>query len=173
MKLHEAIKLIEFENEFSSGKQVWADLGCGPGTFSLALANLLPEGSTIYAIDKNKSSLSKIPDQYENVSIIKQQGNFENSLPSNLDGILMANSLHYVKDQKSFIMNAQKHLKNKGMFLIVEYDTDVSNTWVPYPINFNSLRRLFEELKFIQLKKLREHPSLYRMENIYSALIRK
>lgn len=29
----------------------WADLGCGSGTFTLALAGLLPSGSTIDAID--------------------------------------------------------------------------------------------------------------------------
>jgi ubiquinone/menaquinone biosynthesis C-methylase UbiE len=170
MKLQEAVKLIEFENDFSPGEQVWADLGCGSGTFTLALSNLLPDRSIIYAIDKKKSSLNKIPGQHENVSIIKQQGNFENTLPSNLDGILMANSLHYVKEQASFIKNAQNHLKNNGMFLIVEYDSNVSNPWVPYPINFKTLRTLFKELGFVEIRKLREHPSLYHQANIYSAI---
>ena len=31
----------------------WADLGAGSGAFTLALADLLPPGSLIYAVDKD------------------------------------------------------------------------------------------------------------------------
>ena len=39
----------------------WADLGAGDGAFTLALADLLPEGSTIHAIDRDRSALEEEP----------------------------------------------------------------------------------------------------------------
>ncbi len=36
---------------------VWADLGSGEGAFTLALADILPEKSIIYSIDKDPASL--------------------------------------------------------------------------------------------------------------------
>ena len=70
MKLEEAVKLLSYS---SDEKLTWSDLGCGAGTFTLALAHQLKEGSVIYAVDKNKSSLDKIPDSFSKVKIIKKQ----------------------------------------------------------------------------------------------------
>jgi ubiquinone/menaquinone biosynthesis C-methylase UbiE len=37
------------------GAMTWADLGCGDGTFTLALAAILPRGSIIHAMDRDIS----------------------------------------------------------------------------------------------------------------------
>ena len=84
----------------------------------------------------------------------------------------MANSLHYVKEKDLFIRKTQTYLKEGGCFIIIEYDTEISNTWVPFPVSYNSLNKLFEKEGF-GVKKLNEKPSIYRRENIYSVLIRK
>ena len=172
MQLREAVELIK--NDFISigNKQAWADLGCGSGTFTKALASILPEKSLIYAIDKSKIDLDRIPAEFENVTIEKIKADFMmNELPYNLDGILMANSFHYVKEKDLFIQKMETRLKKEGCFIIVEYDTEISNTWVPFPVNFNSLKKLFG--KRYNVEKLKEKPSIYRKENIYSTLIKK
>lgn len=174
MKLEDAVELIKHEKFYQNEKQTWADLGCGSGTFTLALTHLLPENSIIYAIDKNENALAKIPIKYRNVNIVKRATNFINEdLPDNLNGILMANSLHYVRNKISFIRKAEVYLKSKGNFLIIEYDTNISNPWVPFPISYNSLKKLFEEAGHLSIQKLSETPSLYRRAKIYSALIKK
>ena len=62
MQLSEAIELIQKINIPGNKPQVWADLGCGDGLFTRALATLLPEGSIIHAVDKvNTLSNKKIP----------------------------------------------------------------------------------------------------------------
>ena len=35
----------------------WADLGCGDGVFTLLLAELLPPGSNVYAVDRDAADL--------------------------------------------------------------------------------------------------------------------
>lgn len=106
MTLQEAITLIRNENIISDSKNVWADLGCGSGLFTYALASLLHGESTIYAIDKIISSF-KINSFFTKVTIKPVEMDFEKEkFPfENLNGILMANSLHFVKDKKRFFEN--------------------------------------------------------------------
>src|SRR4051812_18975191 len=81
----------------------WADLGSGDGAFTLALADLLP-ASEIYSIDKNSLRLENQKLEFvhrfpnANIHFISADFNKPLKLPL-LDGILMANSLHYVKEQ--------------------------------------------------------------------------
>jgi precorrin-6B methylase 2 len=62
MYISEATELIRINEISGTRAQTWCDLGCGTGTFTLALATLLPPSSVIYAIDKDEKSLSRIPD---------------------------------------------------------------------------------------------------------------
>jgi methylase of polypeptide subunit release factors len=61
MELIEAAKMLENDSFNSLQKERWADLGCGSGTFTIALAGLLKPQSIIYAIDTNASALKQIP----------------------------------------------------------------------------------------------------------------
>jgi len=54
--------------------QSWCDLGCGSGTFTIALAQSLASGSTIHAVDLDQEALKAIPDQYRGVAIRKVVG---------------------------------------------------------------------------------------------------
>jgi ubiquinone/menaquinone biosynthesis C-methylase UbiE len=150
---------------------VWADLGCGTGTFTLALAALLPTPGIIYAVDKNASTLQQIPDRAGNTVLEKINNDFVNdALPFiNLHGILMANALHYVKDKSALLKKLQNYLIENGCFLIVEYETSFANPWVPYPIRFDKLKELFTEVGFPIVEKIGEMPSRYQGK-MYAAL---
>lgn len=175
MQISEASQMLKHDDFIFNVRSAWADLGCGNGIFTLALAGLLPPQSVIYAMDKNASSLQQIPETYNSVIINKQKGDFVNDKLSftGLDGILMANSLHYVKDKIAFLKKVMACLKEDGCFLIVEYDTDTANTWVPYPISFSSLKSLFLQAGFSIVNKLNERPSVYGRANMYSVVARK
>ena len=168
-----AVELIRNDMFMNRIVQTWADLGCGNGLFTSALADLLAKGSKIYAVDKNSSSLKKIP-LCRDIIIEKLNKDFiKDNLPGDLDGILMANSFHYVNDKSSLINKIRGNFKLKPFFLIVEYDTDISNPWVPFPISFNSLKAFFKSAGYSSIKKLNERTSVYRRANIYSALIKE
>lgn len=174
MELKDAITLISSNSMYQQVNAVWADLGCGSGLFSYALANILTAGSTIYAIDKSNITLTNRPNPKNNL-IQEQQLDFlkdELYLPD-LDGILMANSIHFVEHKRALIHKLSKSMKEGSSFLIVEYDTDMPNRWVPFPVSFTSLKRLFEAAGYSQVRKHNEMPSVFRASPIYSALISK
>jgi ubiquinone/menaquinone biosynthesis C-methylase UbiE len=174
MDLKDAIQFITHIDFSTKNKKVWADLGCGTGTFTQALANILEKDSTIYAVDTNRTALNKIPDIYNNIAIKKLTADFVFSeLPIHqLDGILMANSLHYVKEKEVFLEKLRPHLDDEAYFLIVEYDSNISNVWVPYPIDFQSLKSLFSKSGYKNITKLNSRPSIYGNRQMYVALIR-
>lgn len=172
MQLREAITLIRHDYfRMNTQPSVWADLGSGTGLFSRALAHYLGEGSTIYCVDREKHPAPLISDR--NIHIISLQADFEKDhLPvRKLDGILMANSLHYVQDKHGFLRKCRK-LFSKEIFLIVEYDTEVSVPhWVPYPVSFSALKDLFATLGYHRIDKTGEQPSLFGNKSLYGALV--
>ena len=198
MELSKAIDLIK-SGVNSPHPSAWADLGAGAGLFTRALATLLPNGSTIYAVDSNKSALEKIK-AIDGIELIKIHADFETLSAVQgagekierkpalsavegskakiersrdlrfLDGILMANSLHFVKDKISFIKKAITWLKPDGCFVIVEYNTDKRNTWVPYPISFESAKEMFDSIG-CQVKLIGEEKSKYNKEGMYAAVL--
>jgi predicted RNA methylase len=60
MKISEATALIRTPLIEWVRPQDWCDLGCGTGTFTTALAELLAPGSTIHAVDLDQKMLEEI-----------------------------------------------------------------------------------------------------------------
>lgn len=152
----------------SSLPQTWADLGCGSGTFTYALADLLANGSCIYAVDAISQNLAA---SRNNVEIVFKEINFNKNdlhLPP-LTGIMMANALHFVKGKNAFIHVLEKNFSASKRLLIVEYDTMSANRWVPFPIDFNNLKVLLTDCGYTKVEKLGETASKYR-GNIYATL---
>jgi trans-aconitate methyltransferase len=172
MRLREAIEMLADSGVESLGQTTWADLGCGAGTFTLALASLLATGSTIHAMDRNWGAVRKIPSVHNGVHITVHRGDFTNlAWPfANLDGILMANSLHYVADQAAFIHACEPWMASRR-FLIVEYDTTEASRWLPYPLSQRRLIDLFERAGYASITVLRSRPSVFRRASLYAAAI--
>ena len=172
MKGSDATTLIRAGMPDKIKNTTWADLGCGSGIFTNALATLMGEVGKIYAVDKENQDLriesaGKIKIEFIKLDFIND------ALPfSIVDGILMANAFHYVKDKPAFIEKLKKHLKANGQLIIVEYDTVKQNRWVPYPISFEILIQTFSAAGFTYIKKIGERNSVYRSEKIYAAVIK-
>lgn len=173
MQHSHAVDMLSATDQPQGRKEAWADLGCGTGTFTLALASLLAPGSRIIAVDKDRTALDQIPGTFNSVSIEKRVTDFSDFgfSPHKPDGILMANSLHYVQHQAGFIGRLKQNLAPDGTVLIVEYDTERSNPWVPYPVSFQKLETLFRDAGFSSVRKLNERPSRYNSSTLYSAVI--
>jgi ubiquinone/menaquinone biosynthesis C-methylase UbiE len=170
MKITEAAILIEPGIQNKIPNATWADLGCGSGTFTKALASLLMEHSKIYAVDKVDQPMKSPNENKVEIEFIRLDF-INEALPFvNLDGILMANALHYVKEKDVLIKKLTKHLKPAGQFIIIEYETENSNQWVPYPINFKKLQKAFSVAGFSEVIKISERKSIYQAGKMYAAV---
>jgi ubiquinone/menaquinone biosynthesis C-methylase UbiE len=168
MEISQATELIRTPLIESARPQAWCDLGCGSGSFTAALANLLAPASTIHAIDLDLRVLREIPEQYGDVGIRKLVGDIRNpnlSLPL-ADGILMANTLHFIPEQAELL---KRLMRLTDRFLVVEYERSRPTPWGPYPVGFERLRQLFSQVGAARVEKVATHPSMFG-GTLYSAL---
>ncbi len=149
---------------------VWADLGAGTGAFTLALAELLGPDGVVYAVDRDGRALQELISHNVGVTLHTLTADFTQplSLPP-LDGLIMANSLHFVQDKEPVLRRIKGYLKPDGRLLIVEYGTDHGNTWVPYPFAYPAWEKLARQAGFNHSEKLASRPSRFLGE-IYAAV---
>lgn len=153
----------------------WADFGAGSGAFTLALRELVGPATTIYAVDKDRSALRRLEAAHrqrfssaDHLILLNQDFSHPFDLPP-LDGIVAANSLHYFRDQEKVLRHMRGFLKPNGILLIVEYNVDSGNLWVPHPFSFETYRSLATRAGFSELKLLATFPSSFLRE-FYSAV---
>ena len=192
MTKRDAIALIDHPLLHAKSPVRWADLGCGDGTFTLALAALLPPGSTIEAIDLRPGIARQTT--AGGVMIIPRSADFvaDDLGLTGLDGILMANSLHYVRDKPALLQKlracyregasasggpdpaATPSIATTAMgkaLLLVEYDTDRPTPhWVPYPLSLAAATKLLPEAGWPHIQKLGSRPSAFGRSDLYAAL---
>lgn len=160
--------------EPSATPQVWADLGSGGGAFTLALADLLAPSDSIHSIDRDHGALRSqeraMAQQFPAITLETHRADFTKrlALPP-LDGIVMANSLHFVKEKRATLMLVRSYLRPGGRFVLVEYNVDRGNHWVPHPLTFDAWPSLARECGFIDTRLLATVPSRFLGE-IFAAL---
>jgi ubiquinone/menaquinone biosynthesis C-methylase UbiE len=121
---------------------IWADLGAGEGTFTRALAELLGPDSTIYAVDRDASAVAALelwaPTAKAEVIAVAADFTRTFELPgldgTLLDGLLLANALHFVRDADVALARLAALVKPGGRVVFVEYNRRAASRWVPYPI---------------------------------------
>ena len=140
MNTRDAVTLITGAIKQRGG--TWADLGAGDGTFTRALAELLGPDSRIYAVDRDASATAALARWASSSApnVIPVTADFTRAfgLPglddAKLDGILLANALHFVRDADVVLARLAEWVRSDGRVVIVEYDRRAASPWVPYPI---------------------------------------
>lgn len=89
-----------------------------------------------------------------------------------LDGIIAANTLHFLQDKQPVLNLVFAYLKPGGRMILVEYNIDRGNYAVPYPIPYPEWERLARRTGFAVTRLLATRPSRFLRE-IYSALSTK
>lgn len=171
MELQDAIHFIR--EAVTPAEGTWGDLGAGTGLFTLALDQILQPGSTIYAADKNPHLLYRL--QLERCRLVIEDLDFTRdfTLPS-LDGVLMANALHYAADPLDVLKRVVEYLKPSGTFLLIEYETDRPlSPWIPYPLPFRQFETLAPRVGLSAPEVVGRVPSAYGHDHIYLATARK
>jgi ubiquinone/menaquinone biosynthesis C-methylase UbiE len=153
---------------------VWADLGAGDGAFTLALAELVGATGTIYAVDRDEGALRRLAQamrtRFPAVTLQTVVGDFTRALTlPPLDGVMMANSLHFVREKEVVLARVQGYLQPGGRLLMVEYNSDQGNLWVPHPFAYPTWERMSRASGFEHTELLATHPSRFLRE-IYAAV---
>ena len=175
MDHHDHVNLLHRAVTPTNG--AWADFGSGDGAFTLALRELAGSECEIFSIEQDRSRLSKqeknfrsrVPDSH--VHFLNADFTRPVDLPP-LDGIVMANALHFFRVKDKLLAQMYAYLKPGGKFVLVEYNVDAGNIWVPHPLSFDSFRELAPRAGFTRPELLATHPSRFLRE-IYSALALK
>jgi ubiquinone/menaquinone biosynthesis C-methylase UbiE len=153
---------------------VWADFGSGRGAFTLALADHLGPAGIIYSVDRDSNELAQqerlLSSRFPQVTVHYLAADFTHPLilPP-LDGIIMANALHFSRQKEQLVRRVKSCLRPGGRFLLIEYNTDRGNPWVPHPLSFATWQKLAPEIGFQNTELLQTVPSSFLGE-FYSAV---
>lgn len=152
----------------------WADLGAGTGTFTRALAALLGPDAHLYAVDADERALRSIRAWAEGtpdapaVRILPDDFTRRMALPP-LDGIVMANALHFVRDQAAALALAASYLRPGGRLVLIEYQHRAASRWVPHPVPAARFGELAADAGLSPVRVVATRPSAYGGE-MYVAL---
>jgi SAM-dependent methyltransferase len=155
----------------------WADFGSGTGAFTLALAELIGPNGQIYSIDKKRGALRqqeqalrrRFPDCP--VTYITADYTRRLDLPL-LDGVVMANALHFQRRKAGVVQLIYDYLRPGGRLILVEYNVDRGNHWVPHPLSYPTWEKVARRHGFVQTQLLAARPSRFLRE-IYAAVSHK
>jgi ubiquinone/menaquinone biosynthesis C-methylase UbiE len=146
----------------------WLELGAGSGAFTLALADLLGPSGQIVAVDRDAGELDRLTEamtrRFPEVELRTVAGDFDRWIdlgPAVFDGVLAANSLHFVRDPASVIGRLHQSLRPGARILVVEYDSDSGNPWVPHPFSFETWQRSAAELGLLDTREIGRVPSRF------------
>jgi ubiquinone/menaquinone biosynthesis C-methylase UbiE len=140
VKASDAVELLAAA--IGRGSGIWADVGAGHGTFTRALAELLGSQGSIYAVDRDAGAIAALErlGSQPGTRVIPVHADFAQRFelpglaPGSLDGMLLANALHYVREAGAVLARLAEWLRPGGRVVVIEYDGRRASPWVPYPV---------------------------------------
>jgi SAM-dependent methyltransferase len=174
MDHHDHVGLIRAGLEPGASGGRWLELGAGEGAFTLALADLLGPGTGIVALDRDASALGTLADEmtrrFPGRDLTTRFADFRDPLPAGpFDGVLAANSLHFISDPVEVLGRVWAVLRPGGRLIVVEYDADRGNPWVPHPFSSRRFPELASSAGFVDPRTVGSVPSRF-LGAIYAAV---
>lgn len=141
------------------------------------MAELLGSEATIYSVESDPRALRsqerKLRARFPHLQVELIQADFNDRLDiADLDGIVMANSLHFQERACAVLVHVAQWLKRGGKLVVVEYDIDSPNQWVPYPLPYTRLPSVAACAGLSEPRLLESRPSRYH-RRVYSAVCEK
>lgn len=154
----------------------WADFGSGTGAFTLALAELIGPAGVLHSIERDEYAVRQqqraFHDRFPDRRVHFHIADFTRPIRDNvapLDGLVIANALHFYRQPLPIVQALKAHLNADGRFIVVEYNVEQGNTAVPYPISYERWIDLAKAAGFAHTQLLAARPSRF-LKEIYSAV---
>jgi hypothetical protein len=142
----------------------------------LALADLLGTPAHIIAVDRASHDLATdalaMRARFPAVELTTLVADFERPLDlPPLDGIVAANALHFVRPELLIdVVGAMAfHLRPRAPFIVVEYDADRGNPWVPHPFSSRRWPDIATAAGLVEPRVMGRIPSRF-LGSIYAAV---
>ena len=135
------------------------DIGCGPGFFTIPMADMVGGDGSVIAIDLQPEMLEKIARKLRNSPLLSRV-TLHNCGPDSLgldssiqaDFILAYYMVHETPDQSAFLKQVRQHLKKQGRLLVVEPPFHVSKK--AFAESMETAQRIFELAKDLNLRNV-------------------
>ena len=147
---------------------VWADFGAGRGNFTRALRDRIGPDATLYAIDRDANALRAHRDAQTLCADFTQPID----LPP-LDGILMANALHWIRRPAPVLALLAGYLRPGGRLLLVEYDVRWPRGYIPFPVPYPRFETLAQAAGLQAVAHIGQRESPSGGVAMYAGLARK
>ena len=153
---------------------IWADMGCGDGIFTYLLFDYLQPGSEVYAVDKRQAALQQLQQNIGGslpegkLHLVRADFTRPLQLPP-LQGILLANALHFVRGKAFALRQLINLLAPNGRLIVVEYNTHRGNAAVPYPIDERGFLALAREVGLREPQIVIKAPSSF-LDEMYTGM---
>ncbi len=128
--IHNPQKILD---EYVKPGQTVLDIGCGPGTFTIAMAKMVGESGKVIAVDVQEEMLQilkkKAAQQGLESRIVTHKSDPDRiGISEKVDFVLAFYMVHEVPNAEAFLMEIVSVLKPEGKLLVVEPKFHVSAT---------------------------------------------
>ena len=161
----------------SAESEVWADLGAGGGVFTRALAALVGPAGHVHAVDADEraaAALRRWGDGMRGgpeVTVLRADIAQPFALPP-LDGVVMANVLHFMRDPADVLSRVTAMLRPGGRLVLIEYEGRRAGPWVPYPVSATRFAELAGSAGLTPPRVVTTRPSAFGGELYVAAAAR-
>lgn len=103
-----------------------ADVGAGPGFFTVRLASAVQNSGRVYAVDVNQRVIERLQrrvkeDELENVEVINGDAGDPKLPKKTLDGVLIVDAYHEFVEYQSMLSHLLQSLKSGGSMVILDH----------------------------------------------------
>ena len=149
-----------------------ADLGSGPGFFTIPMAQITGEKGLVYAVDSNQNMLDSLKENIAKSEVNPKVIKIVNSdmchtgIPKeSVDIVLFANVLHEVADRKAFFQEVKRISKITAFIVDVDWKKIQTEHGPPIEsrLSENEANQILSESGFIVVKQTDAGPYHYEL----------
>jgi ubiquinone/menaquinone biosynthesis C-methylase UbiE len=151
---------------------VIADLGSGPGFFTIPMAQMTGEKGLVYAVDSNQAMLEGLRENIAksevNPNIIKMVNSdvcHTGIAKESVDLVFFANVLHEVEPKKAFLQEVRRISKTTAYIVVVDWKKVQTEHGPPFEMRLSEdeASRVFVENGFCVIKQIDVGPYHYEL----------
>lgn len=147
---------------------IFADIGAGPGFFSIPAANIVGMAGIVFAVDTQKEMLLYLRDfrnPPQNIVLLLSE---EDTMPiadRDADFTLLAYMLHEVEDRDKFLSEIMRIMRPGGTLLVIEWKKQKEEKGPPEEerLSHDEVAGLLEKAGFEEISISTLNPSHYRI----------